>query len=335
MRGIKEDATPGPDSELKDELQAMEARVRKMRDARNGYSDQARTAADKRNAIQGQYKEHREKVDLVLAEVKAIRAEVKMHKEKRNAIQAQLRDIIGQAKGQRKEKGDKKSATAEYAQLKRDVAGLEKTFETSSVGQKKEKEMIKTIKEMSRRIEELAPDVVQFEMIAVDLSDMDTAIKTLKSEADASHQAMLEAVGRADAMSKEVDEAFAHRDFLKAEGDRFHEEFLELRKKSDQIHEKITELMVNVNEVREKLNMARDERKSWMTDHNASVKAEMKTGAESEDVAEALLSNLQNQGMVTFGGLSQGNDPVTAKKGGKSSKKKSMRRIDMNASRRR
>ena len=221
MRGIKEDATPGPDSELKDELQAMEARVRKMRDARNGYSDQARTAADKRNAIQGQYKEHREKVDLVLAEVKAIRAEVKMHKEKRNAIQAQLRDIIGQAKGQRKEKGDKKSATAEYAQLKRDVAGLEKTFETSSVGQKKEKEMIKTIKEMSRRIEELAPDVVQFEMIAVDLSDMDTAIKTLKSEADASHQAMLEAVGRADAMSKEVDEAFAHRGLPQSRGRPF------------------------------------------------------------------------------------------------------------------
>jgi len=189
MRGMKDDATPSPDADLKDELQAMEVRVRKLRDTRNAFSDQARASADKRNAIQGQYKEHREKVDLVLAEVKAIRAEVKMHKEKRNAIQAQLRDIIGQAKGHRKEKGDKKSATAEYAQLKQEVAGLEKTFETSSVGQKKEKEMIKKIKEMGRRIEELAPEVVKFEMIAVDLSDMDTAIKTLKSEADASHQA--------------------------------------------------------------------------------------------------------------------------------------------------
>ena len=335
MRGIKDDATPNPDSELRDELQAMEARVRKLRDTRNGYSDQARTAADKRNAIQGQYKEHREKVDLVLAEVKAIRAEVKMHKEKRNAIQTQLRDIIGQAKGQRKEKGDKKSATAEYAQLKAEVASLEKTFETSSVGQKKEKEMIKKIKEMGRRIEELAPDVVKFEMIAVDLSDMDTAIKTLKAEADASHQAMLEAVGRADAMSKEVDEEFAHRDFLKAEGDRFHEEFVELRKKSDQTHEKITEMMVNVNEVRDKLNMARDERKSWMVDHNAAVKSEMKTGAESEDVADALLASLQNQGSVTFGGTGKGDAQGIVKKGGKSAKKKSMRRIDMNASRRR
>jgi len=37
MRGIKDDATPNPDSELRDELQAMEARVRKLRDTRNGY----------------------------------------------------------------------------------------------------------------------------------------------------------------------------------------------------------------------------------------------------------------------------------------------------------
>ena len=54
MRGMKDDATPSPDGELKDELQAMEARVRKLRDTRNAFSDQARASAEKRNAIQGQ-----------------------------------------------------------------------------------------------------------------------------------------------------------------------------------------------------------------------------------------------------------------------------------------
>ena len=53
MRGMKDDATPSPDGELKDELQAMEARVRKLRDTRNAFSDQARASAEKRNAIQG------------------------------------------------------------------------------------------------------------------------------------------------------------------------------------------------------------------------------------------------------------------------------------------
>ena len=82
--------------------------------------------------------------------------------------------------------------------------------------------MIKQIKEMKIRIKELAPEVTHFEMIKVDLSDMDSAIKTLRSEADAAHKEMLEAVARADVLSPEVDEAFSHRDFLKAEGDRLH-----------------------------------------------------------------------------------------------------------------
>ncbi|MDP6235756.1 MAG: hypothetical protein QF364_07940, partial [Candidatus Poseidoniaceae archaeon] len=224
---------------------------------------------------------------------------------------------------------------AEYAKLKQEVQHLEKIFETSSVGQKKEKEMIKKIKEMKIRIGELAPEVTQFEIINVDLSDLDTAIKTLHSEADAAHKDMLEAVGRADAISKEVDEAFAHRDFLKAEGDRFHNEFLELRKKSDDMHNKITELMVDVNKVRDKLNMARDERKSWMTDHNASVVAEMKTGAESEEVADELVSKLLNSGGITFGGIGQGDSEGSPRRKAKSGKKKSMRKIDMNANRRR
>jgi uncharacterized coiled-coil DUF342 family protein len=335
MRGSPDDAASNPDSELREELQGMEARIRKMRNTRNSFSEQARTSADKRNAVQGQYKEHREKVDLVLTEVKAIRAEIKMFKEKRNAIQQQLRDLIGQAKGRRSEKGEKKSATAEYAQLKQEVASLERTFETSSVGQKKEKEMIKKIKEMKIRIRELAPEVTEFEMINVDLSDLDTAIKTLRSEADGAHQSMLEAVGRADGMSKEVDEAFAHRDFLKAEGDRFHNEFLELREKSDQMHNKITELMVDVNKVRDKLNLARDERKSWMTDHNASVLAEMKTGAESEEVADGLVSQLLNSGGITFGGIGQGDDASSGKRKAKSGKKKSMKKVGLKASRRR
>ncbi|HJL96871.1 MAG TPA: hypothetical protein QF401_01845 [Candidatus Poseidoniaceae archaeon] len=335
MRGRPDDATPSPDSELRDELQGMEARVRKMRNTRNSFSEQARTVADKRNAVQGQYKEHREKIDLVLTEMKAIRAEIKMFKEKRNALQQQLREIINQAKGRRDEKGEKKSATAEYAKLQHEVRSLENTFETSSVGQKKEKEMIKRIKEMKIRIEELAPEVTHFEMIKVDLSDLDSAIKTLRSEADAAHQEMLGAVARADVLSPDVDEAFAHRDFLKAEGDRLHTEFLELRQKSDEMHNKITELMVDVNKVRDKLNMARDERKSWMTDHNASVKAEMKTGAESSEVADDLVSTLMNSGGVTFGGIGEGDNASSGKRKAKSGKKKSMRKIDMNATRRR
>ena len=61
MRGRPDEATPSQDSELQEEFQGMEARVRKMRNTRNSFSDQARTIADKRNtssrSVQGTSRE--------------------------------------------------------------------------------------------------------------------------------------------------------------------------------------------------------------------------------------------------------------------------------------
>ena len=78
------------DSDLRDHLHQMEARVRKLRDARNNHNEQAKRFAEQRNAIQGQYKEHREKLDLSLAEVKAVQAEMDVHKKRRDAIHCLL-----------------------------------------------------------------------------------------------------------------------------------------------------------------------------------------------------------------------------------------------------
>ena len=257
-----------------------------------------------------------------------MRAEIKSFKEKRNAIQSQMRDLISQIKGKRKDRTQKRSATAEYAELKQQVDSLEKRFETTSVGVNKEKEMVKKIKEFSKRIEELEPEVTKFKMVEVDMSDIDSAIKTLKAEADAAHNSMIEAVERLNAKTPEVDEAFAHRDFLKSEGDRFHTEFVELKEKANEVHAKIEELMVDVNKARDELKSVREERKSWLTDHNASVKKEMKTGAQSEEVAELLTNSLLSTGSITFGGLSN-EDFVSKSKSKKSDKKKNMRRVDV------
>jgi len=334
MRGKLDAGEEKPDLELREKLHAMESKVRKMRETRNNFNAQARVSADKRNSVQAQYKEHRGKIELFVAEVRAMRAEIRTFKEKRNAIQEQMRQLISQIKGRRKDKSEKRSASSEYVQLKQEVDALEEKFQTSSVGIKKEKEMVEKIKRFSQRIEELEPEVAKFELVKVDLSDMDSAIKTLKAEADAAHNAMIEAVERLNDKTPEVDEAFAHRDFLKSEGDRFHEEFVDLKKKADEIHSKIDELMVDVNKARDELKSVREERKSWLIDHNAAVNAELKTGAESEEVADSLASSLISQGSVTFGGLSA-EDFTNKGKTKKSSKKKNMRRVDISSSRRR
>lgn len=328
MRGKLNEGEEKPDAELREKLHAMESKVRKMRETRNNFNAQAKVSAEKRNSVQSQYKEHREKIELFVAEVRAMRAEIKSFKEKRNAIQSQMRDLISQIKGKRKDHTQKRSATAEYAELKQQVDSLEKKFETTSVGVNKEKEMVKKIKEFSKRIEELEPEVTKFKMVEVDMSDIDSAIKTLKAEADAAHNSMIEAVERLNAKTPEVDEAFAHRDFLKSEGDRFHTEFVELKEKANEVHAKIEELMVDVNKARDELKSVREERKSWLTDHNASVKSEMKTGAQSEEVAELLTNSLLSNGSITFGGLSN-EDFVSKSKSKKSDKKKNMRRVDV------
>ncbi|MAH08917.1 MAG: hypothetical protein CMA05_01275 [Euryarchaeota archaeon] len=328
MRGKLNEGEDKPDAELREKLHAMESKVRKMRETRNNFNAQAKVSAEKRNSVQSQYKEHREKIELFVAEVRAMRAEIKSFKEKRNAIQSQMRDLISQIKGKRKDHTQKRSATAEYADLKQQVDSLEKKFETTSVGVNKEKEMVKKIKEFSKRIEELEPEVTKFKMVEVDMSDIDSAIKTLKAEADAAHNSMIEAVERLNAKTPEVDEAFAHRDFLKSEGDRFHTEFVELKEKANEVHAKIEELMVDVNKARDELKSVREERKSWLTDHNASVKKEMKTGAQSEEVAELLTNSLLSNGSITFGGLSN-EDFVSKSRSKKSDKKKNMRRVDV------
>jgi uncharacterized coiled-coil DUF342 family protein len=326
-RGKEDDR---PDADLRDHLHEMESKVRKLRDARNAHNEAGKRFADQRNAIQAQYKEHREKVDLAVAEVKAIRAEQNLHKQRRDAIQAQIRDLIGQIKSQRGESGEKKSATFEFNKLASEVDNMETIYETrGGMSPKKEKETIEKIKLMRRRMKELEPEVAQLSIIKVDLSNKDEAIATLKLEADAAHKEFVACLERAKAMSKDIDELFAHRDFLKGEGDRFHNEFVACKERADAVHEKITEMMKAVNETRDKLKMAHAERESWITDHNAAVKNEMKTGAEDEKVADSMVDHLLKQGNLTFGGTMSGDRAGVGSTRAKSSKKTAMRRINM------
>ncbi|GIR67079.1 MAG: hypothetical protein CM15mP71_3050 [Candidatus Poseidoniales archaeon] len=200
-----QDENTRPDADLRDHLHQMEAKVRKLRDARNNHNDQAKRFAEQRNAIQAQYKEHREKLDMSVAEVKAIRAEQNLHKTRRDAVQAQIRDLIGQSKAQRGDKNDKKSASFEFNKLSSEVDNMEKTYETrGGMSAKKEKETMEKIKNMRRRMKELEPEVEKLQLIKVDLSNRDEAIAQLKAEADAAHKDFVECLERAKGMSKEV-----------------------------------------------------------------------------------------------------------------------------------
>jgi len=302
------DSSPNEDSvddgvDLRDKLQAMEKRLSKLREIRGQHNDKANRSADQRNAVQKQYKEQRKKLDLKLEEIKAIRAIVKQHKDRRNSIQSQMKELFGRQRSSRDSEKKGRSVGAEYNKLSAEVSGIEERLETSgTITLETEKKLVKMVKDMHKRLAELEPELKAQELIKVDLDDIEGTIARMKQEADDAHQLMLEKVSEADEASKGMDEMFSHRDFLKAEGDRFHDAFVADKEKANEIHEKALELMKQVTEVKGLMKAERKERRSWIDDHNASVVAEMQTGADSDEVADELVKSLLEDGNLSIGG---------------------------------
>ena len=312
--------------DLRDRLHAMEKRLSKLRDIRGQHNDNANRSAEQRNAVQNQYKEHRVKLDAKLAEVKEIRAAVKQHKERRNSIQSQMKELFGRQRSSRDNERKGRSVGAEYNKLSAEVRGIEERLETSgNIKLETENKMLKMVKDMQKRLAELEPELKAQELIKVDLDDIEGTIARMKQEADDAHNLMLEKVSEADEASKGMDEMFSHRDFLKAEGDRFHDAFVAEKEKANEIHEKAVELMKQVTEVKGLLKAEREERKSWIDDHNASVVAEMQTGAESDEVADELMKSLLEEGNLSIGGTLDSDSKEPAQKSKRKPKNKKKR----------
>ena len=145
------------DADLRDQLKSMEAKLRRLRDIRQQHNDAGKRNADSRNSIQKEYKKLREEIDLKLAENKEIRNKAKAHQARRDAIQQQIRELIGQAKNSRGEKG-KKSPVLELSEINSQIDKLENMLETDgSIKLEKENNILKLIKKHSNRKKELEP----------------------------------------------------------------------------------------------------------------------------------------------------------------------------------
>ena len=94
-----------PEDDLRTRLHAMETRLRRMREQRNGHNENCRRAADSRNSVQDQARELRERIKERLEEQKEVRNRAKVHQGKRDEIQSQMRELISQRRGKRGEDG--------------------------------------------------------------------------------------------------------------------------------------------------------------------------------------------------------------------------------------
>jgi uncharacterized coiled-coil DUF342 family protein len=318
-----EEAISG-DADLRDQLKSMESKLRRLRDIRQQHNEAGKRSADSRNSIQKEYKKLREEIDVKLTENKEIRNKAKTHQARRDAIQQQVRELIGQAKNSRGEKG-KKSPILELSEIQSQIDKLETMLETTGMTLDKENKVLKLVKKHSNRKKELEPLVAKELRIKVDLDNIEGSIQELKTEADAEHKAMVDLHNEADKLWETIKPLFEERDFKKAEGDRLHEAFLECRKQADEVHTEVVAMLEQVNQIRDKLKQERLEAQSWIDDHNESVRKALKTPDKDDNMASSLTQALLSGTSISLGGSETGTN-ANSRNDGRSNRKMNMRR---------
>ena len=243
----------------------------------------------------------RKKISELMEEQKKIRDQAKIHQSRRDAIQKQIRDFINQKRGRRDE-GPGKSILIQLSETVSEIERIEDQIMTDGrLSLEKENKLLKKLKSLISRKDELLPAVEEFQLIKVDLGDLEQSIQKLKSESDNEHQLMIEKHKEADEIWSNIKPMLEERDFLRGEGDRLHESFIEHRKKADEIHSIVVEMLSKVNEIREAIKTQNEERKQLIIDHNQSVRYALRTPDEDEELADSLTKKLMDDGSVTLG----------------------------------
>tara|TARA_B110000459_G_C16463316_1_gene426232 strand:- start:5 stop:919 length:915 start_codon:yes stop_codon:yes gene_type:complete len=278
-----------------------------MKEQRNSFNEDARRAADSRNALQEQSKEIRESIKEKLDEQKKVRDQAQICKAKRDEIQNQIRELINQNKGKRSDAKESKSVIFQLSEIINEIEKIENTMMTDGrLILETENKLLKKLKVLINKRNKLMPSVEEFELINIDLGDMDGSIRLLKSEADKAHQEMIDFHKKADAIWEDVKPMLSERDFLRAEADRLHAAYVTCRESANEVHANMTELISQVNEIRDEMKAAEEERVKVIKDHNQSVKDALKKPSEDEDMADSLASQLLESGSVTLGGALNG-----------------------------
>ncbi len=289
--------------DLRTRLHAMESKLRRMRDQRDSHSDLAKSAADSRNSVNNQGSELRESIKSRMEEQKEIRAKAKVHQARRDEVQKGIRELLSMKKNRRGE-GPGKSVVIQLSETLGEIDRIENRIMTDgALSLEKENSLLKKLRALMSRRDELIPEVEEQHIISIDLGDMDESIQKLRAEADNEHKMMIEQNELADKIWEEIKPMLEERDFLRGESDRLHSIFIDERKKADDVHSNIVEMLSKVNAIRDELRSEQEQRKKAIRDHNESVRQALRGPDKDERLAETLSKKLFDGGSITFGGV--------------------------------
>ncbi len=315
----------GATDDLRTRLHAMESKLRRIWGQRDSHNESAKRAADSRNSVHSQRSELGEAIQQKMDEQKSIRAQAKLHQARRDEIQKSIRELISRKKG-RREGGPGKSVVIQLSETLGEIERLENRIMTDgALSLDKENSLLKKLRTLIAKREELIPEVEQQNIISIDLSDMDESIQKLRAEADNEHNMMIDQNKLADDIWAEIKPMLEERDFLRGEGDRLHSLFVEERGKADEAHSSGLELLSKVNEIRDEMKTQHLEREALIRDHNMSVREALRGPDEDENLADSMTKSLLEGGSITFGGT--GSKSESNQNSNKSTIKRQTRRL--------
>ncbi len=300
------DSDDADSDDLRTRLHAMESKLSRVRGQRDSHNESAKRAADQRNSAQNKRNEVQENITSMMDDQKKVRAQAKIHQASRDEIQQSIREIFSRKKGKR-DQGPGKSVVIQLSETVGEIERIEDRIMTDgTLTLEKENSLIKKLRSLISRRDELIPHVEHQRIVSIDLNDMDESIQRLRAEADNEHKLMLEQNSLADEIWSEIKPMFEERDFLRGEGDRLHALFLEERGKADEAHKGVIEMLSKVNEIRSEIRSQHDERERLVKDHNNSVRQALRGPDQNEELAESLSDKLLSGESITFGGIVAG-----------------------------
>jgi len=233
---------------LEQKRSIMNNDAEKHRRLRDDLNKQTKEWVAKRDALNAQvrglvddaskHRENRDELNVKVRESKELRDEW-------NKKVAELNDKVSALRKDREPTEKKPEGDVPIKQLKKQLRDLEFTQQTRTLGQDKEKEIVKQISALARQIEEKEKVSEQ----GGEVKELVHQLREAKAQAEVYHKAVSEYARLAQAAHDDMIALYEQADALRKEADAAQEKFVECKTAADEEHKKHIEQIKTVHEM--------------------------------------------------------------------------------------
>lgn len=246
--------------ELAEELNKHRLEASKLRDVINSIDAEKESWFRKKQDISAKIKNSIQKIKSIKAERDALTLEVRGLKPKRDSINKELAlksSELEKLKKERSELAKSLDVKDSPSRIKQQMERLEFRIETDTVSFEKEKELMKSIRELKKDYDKVSI----LEESNKKIKDAIGIARQMKRDANDAHKAVQEKARQSQALHEEILRISAEIDKMKSEEEEAFKKFSELKRNFNSANSELKEKLKRLNEVKSKLDIIASERK--------------------------------------------------------------------------